>query len=101
MGLLRALNKIRGGYPGGWKRYARGYQGDRPPPFVPPNDPDDAPPEHPSGTRQRTPLAWAVHAFCALGGSPCRSAGYGEKTGERAYEAESMWASQRPTPTPR
>ena len=40
-GLLRALNKIRGGYPGGWKRYARGYQGDRPPPFVPPNDPDD------------------------------------------------------------
>ena len=41
MGLLRALNKIRGGYPGGWKRYARGYQGDRPPPFVPPNDPDD------------------------------------------------------------
>jgi hypothetical protein len=41
MGLLRALNKIRGGYPGGWKRYARGYQGDRPPPFVAPNDPDD------------------------------------------------------------
>ena len=41
MGLLRALNKIRGGYPGGWKRYARGYQGDRPPPFVPPHDPDD------------------------------------------------------------
>ena len=41
MGLLRALNKIRGGYPGGWKRYARGYQGDRPPPFVQPHDPDD------------------------------------------------------------
>src|SRR6266571_3109820 len=41
MGLLRALNKIRGGYPGGWKRYARGYQGDNPPPFVQPHDSDD------------------------------------------------------------
>ena len=41
MGLLRTLNKIRGGYPGGWKKYACGYQGDNPPPFVQPNDPDD------------------------------------------------------------
>jgi hypothetical protein len=41
MGLLRTFNKIRGGYPGGWKKYARGYQGDRPPPFVQPHDPDD------------------------------------------------------------
>ena len=41
MGLLRTLNKIRGGWPGGWKAHARGSAGDRPPPFVQPTDPDD------------------------------------------------------------
>ena len=41
MGLLKALSKIRGGYPGGWREYARGYQGDNTPEFVQPNDPDD------------------------------------------------------------
>ena len=34
MGLLRELNKIRGGWPGGWKQYARGYtKADQTPPF--------------------------------------------------------------------
>ncbi len=42
MGLLRELNKIRGGWPGGWKQYARGYgSADATPPFVQPTDPDD------------------------------------------------------------
>ena len=42
MGILRELNKIRGGWPGGWKQHARGYgkQGATPP-FVQPADPDD------------------------------------------------------------
>lgn len=41
MGLLRTLNRIRGGYPGGWRKYARGTQGNRTPEFVQPTDPDD------------------------------------------------------------
>jgi phenylpropionate dioxygenase-like ring-hydroxylating dioxygenase large terminal subunit len=41
VGLLKALSKIRGGYPGGWKEYARGYHGNDTPTFVQPNDPDD------------------------------------------------------------
>ena len=41
MGLLKALSKVRGGYPGGWREYARGYQGDKTPEFVQPNDADD------------------------------------------------------------
>jgi phenylpropionate dioxygenase-like ring-hydroxylating dioxygenase large terminal subunit len=41
MGLLRTLNKIRGGYPGGWRKYARGCQGERTPPFAQPTDADD------------------------------------------------------------
>src|SRR5262249_5069083 len=42
MGLLRELNKIRGGWPGGWKEFARGYGGKRDtPPFVKPEKPDD------------------------------------------------------------
>jgi phenylpropionate dioxygenase-like ring-hydroxylating dioxygenase large terminal subunit len=41
MGLLKALNSIRGGYPSGWRQYARGTQGNKVPPFVQPTDPDD------------------------------------------------------------
>ncbi len=42
MGLLRELNKIRGGWPGGWKEYARGYiNDDTTPPFEVPQNPDD------------------------------------------------------------
>ncbi|HZT06072.1 MAG TPA: Rieske 2Fe-2S domain-containing protein [Chloroflexota bacterium] len=41
MGLLAAFNRIRGGYPGGWKKYARGTHGREPIPFVPPTDPSD------------------------------------------------------------
>jgi phenylpropionate dioxygenase-like ring-hydroxylating dioxygenase large terminal subunit len=42
MGLLRTLDKIRGGYPGGWKTHARGWAPERrPPPFVQPTAPDD------------------------------------------------------------
>ena len=42
MGLLKTLKKIRGGYPGGWKQYARGEQGERTPPFVPAPSPVDS-----------------------------------------------------------
>ena len=41
MGVLGALAKIRGGYPGGWKEYARGSGRGSTPPFVQPTDPDD------------------------------------------------------------
>lgn len=41
MGVLTTLNKIRAGYPGNWKKYARGAKGNRVPPFVEPTDPDD------------------------------------------------------------
>ena len=41
MGLRKALVNFRGGYPGGWKQYARGYQGDATPEFVQPTSPDD------------------------------------------------------------
>jgi phenylpropionate dioxygenase-like ring-hydroxylating dioxygenase large terminal subunit len=42
MGLLRELNKIRGGWPGGWREFARGYgRQNATPPFVQPHDPDD------------------------------------------------------------
>jgi phenylpropionate dioxygenase-like ring-hydroxylating dioxygenase large terminal subunit len=42
VGLLRELNKIRGGWPGGWKQYARGYiNDDTTPPFAVPENPDD------------------------------------------------------------
>ena len=41
MGLIAALNKIRAGYPGGWRKYARGTRGHEPLPFVQPANPDD------------------------------------------------------------
>ena len=41
MGLLNTLSKIRGGYPGGWRQYARGYNGGRTPSFEQPTNPDD------------------------------------------------------------
>lgn len=41
MGLLRTLNQIRGGYPGGWKKFARGTDDDRWLPFESPMDPND------------------------------------------------------------
>ena len=42
MGILRELNKIRGGWPGGWKQHARGYTvADQTPPFEVPENPDD------------------------------------------------------------
>jgi phenylpropionate dioxygenase-like ring-hydroxylating dioxygenase large terminal subunit len=41
MGLLKALNKVRGGYPGGWREYARGYQKENTPPFMQSTDPKD------------------------------------------------------------
>ncbi len=41
MGLLSGIGKIRGGYPGGWRQYARGYQGNRTPTFVQPVNADD------------------------------------------------------------
>ena len=44
MGLRRTLSKVRGGYPGGWKQYARGEEGDDGhgnPPFVQSSSPDD------------------------------------------------------------
>lgn len=40
MGLLQTLNQIRGGYPGGWKKYARGRR-TGPTAFVQPTNPDD------------------------------------------------------------
>ena len=39
--MLAELSKIRAGYPMGWRKYARGTQGNRMPPFVQPTDPDD------------------------------------------------------------
>ena len=43
MSILQELNKIRGGWPGRWQQYARGYntKGRPTPPFVQPSDPDD------------------------------------------------------------
>ena len=41
MGLLKGLKSFAGGYPGGWKQYARGYQGDATPSFVQPTNEDD------------------------------------------------------------
>ena len=41
MGAVREIKKFLGGYPGGWKAYARGFQGERTPPFEQPSDPDD------------------------------------------------------------
>ena len=41
MGLLKTLSKIRGGYPGGWREYARGYQRGKTPPFEKSSDPND------------------------------------------------------------
>jgi phenylpropionate dioxygenase-like ring-hydroxylating dioxygenase large terminal subunit len=41
MGILQTLNKIRANYPGGWKRYAKGYEGYKTPQFVQPTSPDD------------------------------------------------------------
>jgi phenylpropionate dioxygenase-like ring-hydroxylating dioxygenase large terminal subunit len=42
MGLIRAWKTFWGGYPGGWKSYARGMQGERTPPFVPTESPTDS-----------------------------------------------------------
>ena len=42
MGLFRTLQEIRGGYPGGWKKYSHGKISHREtPPFSQPTDPDD------------------------------------------------------------
>jgi phenylpropionate dioxygenase-like ring-hydroxylating dioxygenase large terminal subunit len=41
MGILKALAKVRGGYPGGWREYARGYKKDGVDPFEQPVNPDD------------------------------------------------------------
>src|SRR4051794_22191756 len=42
MGILRELKKIRGGWPGGWREYARGFvNDDTTPPFEVPATPDD------------------------------------------------------------
>lgn len=45
MGVLRAVgqawDRFSGGWPGTWRRSARGLHGNEPPPFVPPADPDD------------------------------------------------------------
>lgn len=45
MGLFRTINKLTAGFPGGWKKYARGSDGSGPwgptPPFVQPTSPDD------------------------------------------------------------
>ena len=67
MGLLRAPSKIRGGYPGGRKQYARGYQGTNPPPFVQPHDPDDRrslipPTEHARGLKRPVQVTEATIA---------------------------------------
>jgi len=42
MGLFATLKEIRGGYPGGWKKYSHGKINHRDtPPFAQPTDPDD------------------------------------------------------------
>ena len=41
MGVISGIKKAIGGYPGGWKQYARGYSGTATPPFVQPTSPDD------------------------------------------------------------
>ena len=41
MGLLKGLKSFAGGYPGGWKQYARGHQNGATPPFVQPANTDD------------------------------------------------------------
>lgn len=41
MGFIKTLERLRAGYPGGWRRYARGTARDQTPPFVQPTDPDD------------------------------------------------------------
>ena len=42
MGLFATLKEIRGGYPGGWKKYSHGKASHREtPPFAQPTDPDD------------------------------------------------------------
>lgn len=42
MQVTRWLKEFWGGYPGGWKKYARGMQGNRTPPFIPASDPHDS-----------------------------------------------------------
>lgn len=41
MGILDVFEELRGGWPGGWKKYARGRHGTDALPFVQPRDPDD------------------------------------------------------------
>ena len=42
MGIFATLKEIRGGYPGGWKKYSHGKANHRAtPPFVQPTNPDD------------------------------------------------------------
>lgn len=41
MGLIKGIKSVIGGYPGGWKKYARGTQGSATPSFFLPSDPDD------------------------------------------------------------
>ena len=41
MDAVKEVKKFLGGYPGGWKQYARGFQGEETPPFEQPTNPDD------------------------------------------------------------
>ena len=41
MGLRAAFRTLRGGYPGGWRKYAQGHAGQQTPPLVQPTDPRD------------------------------------------------------------
>ncbi len=41
MGLIKGFQKFRGGWPGGWRRYAMGSPRREPPSFVQPRNPDD------------------------------------------------------------
>lgn len=39
--IVDTLRHTVAGYPGGWRKYARGFEGKRTPPFVTPDNPDD------------------------------------------------------------
>lgn len=41
MGLIKGVKSVIGGYPGGWKKHARGFQGEATPSFSQPTSPDD------------------------------------------------------------
>lgn len=73
MGIIKTLQKLRAGYPGGWKKYARGTQGDRTPPFVQPSDPDDR-------RSQIPPLGLREYWYPAL---PAKAVGWKKPVGLR------------------